>query len=54
MPKVKKVLWGIVAALTTPEAIRHEKSLVVIVLTRASILVPAAAWVIDLAIQALK
>lgn len=51
---MKKVLWGIAAALTTPEAIRHEKSLAVIVLTRASILVPSAAFVIDLVIQALK
>jgi hypothetical protein len=50
MTKVKKFLAGIAAALTTPEAIKAEKSLAVIALTRAAILIPAAAVVIDFVI----
>lgn len=51
---MKKVLLGILAALTTPEAIKAEKSLAVIVLTRAAILVPAAAGVIYETIKVLS
>lgn len=51
---MKKVLLGILAALTTPEAIKHEKSLATIVLTRAAILVPSAAFLIDQLVKALN
>lgn len=51
--KLSKILWGIAAALTTPEAIKAEKSLATIVLTRAAILVPAAGVVIDVVVKAL-
>ena len=47
MEKVKKILAGVAAALTTPEAIKAEKSLAVIALTRFAILVPAAAFIVD-------
>lgn len=52
--KVKRILLGILAALTTPEAVKHEKSLAVIVLTRAAILVPSAAILIDRLVQLLQ
>lgn len=48
---MKKILYGILAALTTPEAIKAEKSLAVIVLTRAAILIPSAAVLIDLLLR---
>ena len=48
---MKKFLWSIAAALTTPEAVKAEKSLLVIVLTRAAILVPSAALVIDVIVK---
>lgn len=51
---MKKILLGVLAALTTPEAIRAEKSLAVIVLTRLAILVPAAGAVIYELIKALS
>ena len=51
---MKKILWSLAAALTTPEAVKAEKSLAVIILTRAAILVPAAGVLIDLAIKALS
>ena len=51
---MKKILFGLLAALTTPEAIKAEKSLAVIVLVRAAILVPSAAILIDLAVKALS
>lgn len=54
MSKTKRVLLGIAAALTTPEAIKHEKSLAVIVLTRAAILVPSGAFLVDKLIHALS
>lgn len=54
MKQVKKIVLGILAALTTPEAIKAEKSLAVIVLVRASILVPSAAFIIDLLVKALS
>jgi len=44
---VKKILRGIIAALTTPEAIKAEKSLAVIVLVRAAILIPSAALLLN-------
>lgn len=47
MKTLKMVLAGILAALTTPEAIKAEKSLAVIALTRFAILVPAAAFLVD-------
>jgi hypothetical protein len=43
---LKKILWGLAAALTTPEAINAEKSLTVIVLTRAAVLVPSAGLIL--------
>lgn len=42
---MKKILWGIAAALTTPEAVKAEKSLAAIVVTRAAVLVPSAGFV---------
>lgn len=51
---MKKILLGILAALTTPEAIKAEKSLAVIVLTRAAILVPSAALLIDMLVKSLS
>lgn len=53
MKKLKKVLWSLAAALTTPEAVKAEKSLAVVVLARAAILIPAAAYAINLLIKAL-
>lgn len=50
---LKKFGASILAALTTPEAIKVEKSLAVIALTRALILVPALAAVIDIILAAL-
>jgi len=44
---LKKILWSLLAALSTPEAIKAEKSLAVIVLARAAILVPSAAFLIN-------
>lgn len=51
---MKKILWGLAAALTTPEAVKAEKSLATIVLTRAAILVPSAALIIDIVIKGLS
>lgn len=51
---MKKILFGVLAALTTPEAIKAEKSLAVIVLTRAAIMVPAAAFLVDQLVKALS
>ena len=39
---MKKVFRSIFAAFTTPEAVKAEKSLLVIGLTRAAILIPSA------------
>jgi len=50
---MKKVLFSILAAFTTPEAIKAEKSLSVVGLTRALILLPAAGFVIKALIVAL-
>lgn len=51
---MKKILWGLAAALTTPEAVRAEKSLAVVVLMRAAILVPSAAFLIDALVQVIR
>jgi hypothetical protein len=53
MKLAKKLALGVVAALSTPEAVKAEKSLVVIVLVRVAILVPAAAFLIDAVVKAL-
>lgn len=52
--KMKKVLWGIAAAFTTPEAIKAEKSLLAVALTRSAVLVPSAAIVIDVVVKYLN
>jgi hypothetical protein len=51
--KLKKVAASIAAAFTTPEAIKAEKYLAVVALTRAAVLVPSAGVVIAVAIKAL-
>jgi hypothetical protein len=51
--KLKKIAWSVAAAFTTPEAIKAEKSLAVIGLTRLAVLVPTAAVLIDLLVKAL-
>lgn len=51
---MKKVLWGIAAALTTPDAVKAEKSLAAIVLTRAAVLVPSAAFILTFVVQQLS
>lgn len=51
---MKKFLWSVLAAFTTPEAVKAEKSLAVVVLTRAAVLVPSAAFVIEAAVKALS
>lgn len=43
--KLKAVGWALLAAVTTPQAIKAEKNLAVIVLARFAILMPSAAWV---------
>lgn len=50
---MRKILWGVLAALSTPEAVRAEKSLATIVLTRVAILVPSAALIIEQIVKAL-
>lgn len=49
----KKFIRSLAAAFTTPEAIKAEKSLVVIGLTRAAILIPSAAESIRLFVKIL-
>lgn len=44
---MKKILYGVLAAFTTPEAVKAEKSLAALILTRVAILVPSAAFLID-------
>ena len=53
MKVLKKIGASLLAALTTPEAIKAEKSLAVIALTRLAILVPAGAGVVLVIIKAL-
>lgn len=50
---MKKILWGILAAFTSPEAVKAEKSLAALALTRAAVLVPSAAGVIYVVLKAL-
>ena len=50
----KRILHGILAALTTPEAVKAEKSLAVVVLVRLALFVPAVAVYIDLIVKALR
>lgn len=50
---MKKILRGLLAALTTPEAVKAEKSLATIVLVRFAILVPAAAGAVGFLLRAL-
>ena len=54
MKTLKKIALGVAAALSTPEAVKAEKSLAVIVLLRVAILVPSAAFVIDKVVQLLS
>lgn len=53
MTQFKRILAGIAAAFTTPEAVKAEKSLLTIALTRAAVLIPSAAVVIDIIVKAL-
>ena len=50
---IKKIGASILAALTTPEAIKAEKSLAVVALVRLAVLLPGAAVLIDLLVKAL-
>jgi hypothetical protein len=50
---LKKFAASILAAFTTPEAVKAEKSLAVIGLTRAAVLIPSAAFIIKIVVQAL-
>lgn len=52
-PTFKRILWGLAAALTTPEAVKAEKSLATIALTRLAILLPSAAIVVTIVVKAL-
>lgn len=49
----KLVLASVAAALTTPEAVKVEKSIAIVALTRAAILMPAAGFVIAAVVKAL-
>lgn len=49
-----KVLWGVLAAFTTPEAVKAEKSLAAVVLTRLAVLLPSAGFAIDLLVKSLS
>lgn len=51
---MKKILRGIFAALSTPEAVKAEKSLLAIVLVRLAILVPSAAFLLEKLAEALQ
>ena len=50
---MKKILAGIAAALTTQEAIKAEKNLLAMVLTRLAILVPSLGIVIEMVVKSL-
>lgn len=47
MKLAKKVGASLLAALTTPEAVKAEKSIAVIALARLALLLPGAAFLID-------
>jgi hypothetical protein len=51
---LKKIGASVAAALTTPEAIKAEKSLAVLALVRLAILLPGAAALIDVLVKALS
>jgi uncharacterized membrane protein len=51
---LKKVGAAVLAALTSPEAVKAEKSIAVLVLVRLAITVPVLAGVIDIALKALS
>jgi len=53
MKVLKKVGVSIAAAFTTPEAVKAEKSLAVVALLRAAVLIPSAAVIIDIVVKAL-
>lgn len=50
---VKKFLASLAAAFTTPDAVKAEKSLAVIALTRLAILAPSLAVVISIIVHSL-
>lgn len=50
----KKFGASVVAVFSTPDAIKAEKSLAVVALGRAAILVPSAAVLIDIAVKAIQ
>jgi hypothetical protein len=50
---LKKFLASLAAAFTTPDAIKAEKSLLTIALTRLVILLPSAAIVLDIILKSL-
>ena len=50
---LKKFGWSVFAVFTTPDAIKAEKSLAVVALGRAAILVPSAGVAIALVVKAL-
>lgn len=52
--KLKKVGASVLAALTTPEAIKAEKYLAVVALVRLAILVPGAAALVGVLVKALS
>lgn len=49
----KRIFHGVVAGLSTPEAVKAEKSLAAIVLTRLALYAPAVAVYVDLILKAL-
>lgn len=51
--KLKAIGAGIAAALTSPDAIKAEKSLAALALTRLAVLVPTAAGIVLVIIKAL-
>lgn len=48
-----KFFASLLAAFTTPEAVKIEKSLLVIGLVRAAVLIPSAGFLIDYVVKAL-
>lgn len=54
MKVAKKVAWSVFAALSTPEAVRAEKYLAVVVLARLAITVPAGAFIFERLVELLK
>lgn len=54
MKTLRKIGASIAAALTTPTAIRAEKSIAVVVLLRLAMTLPAYAWIIDVIVKQLS